>query len=69
MTPCALCGKVTPPDNYCYGCSAHVCNRCDKSCIGLVKHEAGDHALTPAQAKRKYPKCRTFFGSRKRRWK
>lgn len=62
--PCALCGRTTPDDNYCYGCDAFVCDRCDKSCIGLVKHTPADHALTPAAAKKKYPTCKCFFGSR-----
>ncbi len=45
---CFFCGteKVTL-DNYCYGCTAHICSGCDKNYYLILPHDPEDHKIEP----------------------
>ncbi len=47
---CAFCEAECTEDDYCYGCSTHVCDECDVSCGEYgTHHEPEDHRRTPEE--------------------
>ena len=45
---CVNCSSSVGPDDYCYGCKRHVCNKCSTNVMLQMNHNVEDHWTVPS---------------------
>lgn len=41
--PCGICGTLTTVENFCHGCGAAICERCDNTLAPVGAHSPDEH--------------------------